>query len=290
MRQRSIHEFESLFERASIPVLDIEPVAISRVAVVCEGGSLDASALEIARYLKRRFHGEAALLWSAQWSDEEALAVASQHELQPASAGFSSTEDLITQIRSRDAKLVVYPVSDGSDELARRLDSVVEGIDVPILIIRTPVESPEAVFRNVLHSVTGNFQQRRNFSYPFTLIEHQGKLLLLHSIDEDEIDDVRESLRVVSEATDRTAEELLGQLARHGEKYLKAVVTAAREMPCEVQYRLAVGDVLTKISDELQTGRYDLLVVGCHRQGRSHVAAEPYQLMHSVQDTPVLAL
>ena len=114
MRQRSLHEFESLFERASIPVLDIEPVKIGRIAVVCEGATLDGSALETGDYLKRRFAAEGALLWSSDWDDESALSVASRKEFQPASEAFTSTEELVSQIGSTGAKLVVLPVSDAS--------------------------------------------------------------------------------------------------------------------------------------------------------------------------------
>ncbi len=50
MRDRSLDEFESIFEQASIPVLDIEDVAITRVGVMVKGQALDAVVLKLAAH------------------------------------------------------------------------------------------------------------------------------------------------------------------------------------------------------------------------------------------------
>ena len=71
MRERSLEEFESIFERASIPVLDIEPVRLARVSAVLEGHPLDASILSLASYLKAGFGAEVLLHWSKQVDADE---------------------------------------------------------------------------------------------------------------------------------------------------------------------------------------------------------------------------
>ena len=55
MRENSLDEFESIFERASIPVLDITEIRIARIAAVLKNDPLDASVVALAGYLKERF-------------------------------------------------------------------------------------------------------------------------------------------------------------------------------------------------------------------------------------------
>ena len=165
-----------------------------------------------------------------------------------------------------------------------------QGTAPPILIVRQEIEDPAALFNSILHSLTGNFQQTRNFSYSFTLAGDGGRLMLLHVIDDDEVQDVRGALQVSPDIADRSGEALLENLARHGERYLKAVVAASRDRSFDVSYRLAVSDIITTVRQELATQRYGLLVVGSHQEGHSYVAADDYQLMHQVRDIPVLAL
>ncbi len=114
--------------------------------------------------------------------------------------------------------------------------------------------------------------------------------MLLHTIDATELEDVRDSLQVSPEISQRGEAELLESLTHHGERYLKAVVTASRDLKCDVRYRLALGEVLPVIQQELARGPYGLRVIGRHQQGKSYVDADVYQLMHRVTDIPVLAL
>ena len=290
MRERSLEEFESIFERASIPVLEIPDVPLAKVSVVLNSSILDPSALSIAGYLKRRFDSEVVLHWSPKVAEDEARAIASREELQPSNRGYSSTEELIGQIEDFNTELVVLPVLADEDARTVGIDQLVEAARPPILLLNTPIEDPESVFHNVLHSLTGNFQQKQNFAYSFRLVEDGGRLLLLHTIDAAEVDDVRESLKVSHEVSGRGAEELLQTMAHHGERYLKGVVVASQNMSCDVSYRLALGTVLPLVQAELEADKYGLLVVGSHAEGRSHVAADVYQLMHRVTQLPILAL
>ena len=152
------------------------------------------------------------------------------------------------------------------------------------------IGEPADVFRKILHSLTGNFQQTQNFAYSFTLAETDAALLLLHTIDSGELADVRDALLVSPDIAEKSGDELLESMAHHGERFLKAVVAASRKRPFEVTYRLAVGDVVPTVGRELERGDYGLLVVGSHRDGHSYLAASDYQLMHTVLDIPVLAL
>jgi hypothetical protein len=109
-------------------------------------------------------------------------------------------------------------------------------------------------------------------------------------IDNAELEDVRDALLVSPETTDEEGDELLAKMAHHGERFLKGVVAASRKEPFDVGYRIVVGDVVDTVRAELESGDYGLLVVGRHEDGRSHVAADDYQLMHAVTEVPVLAL
>lgn len=290
MRERSLGEFEAIFERASIPVLQIPEVPLARVSVVLNSSLLDSSVLLMAGYFKRRFRSEVLLHWSPKLTDLDARAVASRDELQPAQGGFKSTDELLGQIADSGTELIVHPVLADADDRTVDVDRLVEGARPPVLLMHTPIDSAEDVFRRVLHSLTGNFRQKQNFAYSFRLVEEGGRLLLLHTIDAVEVDDVRDSLRVAHEVSDRGAGELLQTMAHHGERYLKGVIAASQDMDCDVSYRLALGAAMPLVQAELEAERYGLLVVGHHRNGRSHVGADEYQMMHRITQVPVLAL
>ena len=292
MRERSLDEFESIFERASIPVLDIEETALTRISVVLAGSPLDASILALAADLKKRFGSEVRVHRPDGVDLSEARTTAGAHGFAISDETYASTADLVRHVQGSDAHLVLLTESEGADALSPELDldALVEDTDPPVLVVRRELENPSAVFTRILHSLTGNFQQTQNFTHSFTLVTDNGELLLLHVISDDQVDDVRETLQVSPEIADRTGGRLLANLAHHGERYLKAVVAASREEPFEVRYRLAVGDVVSTVRRELASGRYSLLVVGCHQEGRSEVSASDYRLMHQVRDVPVLAL
>jgi hypothetical protein len=170
------------------------------------------------------------------------------------------------------------------------LDLLVQGTAPPILVLRSSSHRAADVFREILHSLTGNFQQTQNFAYSFTLVEEGGRLVLLHAIDEHEVRDVRDTLQVSPDIANETGEALVHSLSHHGERYLKAVVAASRQRPFDVSYRLAVGEIVPTVRAELSRSDYTLLVIGAHVEGYSHVTADDYQLMHQVLDIPVLAL
>jgi hypothetical protein len=292
MRERSLDEFESIFEQASIPVLDIREAALTRISVVLAGSALDVSILALAGDLQKRFDSEVRVLPPAGVDLSEARTTAGKHGFAIGDETYASNVDLVRQVRGSQTHLVLLgdPEDVGALGFELDLDALVEDTDPPILIIRKAIEDPTVVFTKILHSLTGNFQQTQNFTHSFTLVTDKGELLLLHVISDDQVDDVRETLQVSPEIADRTGGRLLANLAHHGERYLKAVVAASRKEPFDVRYRLAVGDVVATVRRELASGRYSLLVVGSHLEGRSEVSASDYRLMHQVRDVPVLAL
>ncbi|MEE9296222.1 MAG: hypothetical protein V3W34_14845 [Phycisphaerae bacterium] len=288
MRERALHEFEAVFERASIPVLDIQEIALARISVVLTGSPLDPSMVKLASHLKDRFKAEVQVHWSA--GGDRALEDARGSGMQPVDAPFNSTAELVGQIGIGRSRLVLHP--DPADEADRTVgvDHLVVGTQPPILLIRQPIDDPGPVFQNVLHSLTGNFQQTANFAYSFTLVAESGSLILLHTIDAGDLLDVREALQVAPGIEADEERELLDRMTHHGERYLKGVAQAARDKPYEVRYRLSVGDVITTVRNALAQESYGLLVVGRHTDGHSRIDAADYQLMHMVRDIPVLAL
>lgn len=304
MRDRSIDEFESLFERASIPVLDIRDVPITRICAVIKNDVLDDSILSLARYLKERFDATVNVLHPSGVDTGSLRDAARKDGFAWSDDPFSSTAELVGQISIGKSQLVLLP--EPKDESARSskptlptskpalpvvdLDAVVTGTTPPILTVRSPISDPQAVFGNILHGLTGNFRQTQNFAYSFTLAEDHGRLTLLHAIEDSDVQDVRDTLQLSPDIAESAGDDLVEALTHHGERYLKAVVAAARERPFDVSYRLAVGEIVALVQGELKRGDYHLLVVGSHTDGHSHVSSDDYQLLHQVRDIPVLAL
>ncbi len=291
MLERSLNEFEAIFERASIPVLDIREINLVRISAVLKGGPLDETIIRLAEYLKARFAAEIHVHWPADLDATASLARARDAGLVPVERPFHSTAELVGQVSIRQRQLVLIPEPGSADRRVLDLDPLVQGTAPPIMLVRKAIEQPAAVFRRVLHSLTGNFRQTQNFAYSFSLVEDAGgELLLLHTIDEDDLLEVRDALRVSPNVPADGRQELLACLMRQGERYLKAVIAASRKYPYTVRYRLALGAVVPTVRKELETGRHSLLVVGHHREGHSFIEAADYELMHQVRDIPVLAL
>jgi hypothetical protein len=289
MRDRAIDEFEAIFERAAVPVLDIQPLRLPRLSAVLMGDALDASILALAMYLRERFSASLRLHWPTTVADAVRAAI-EMGGLKDDGDGFHSTAELIGQIGLTRSRLVLISDPPGAESRIVNKDDLVRGSSPPILIVHNPIAQPARVFAKILHSLTGNFKQTENFSYSFGLAEPGGEVLLLHTIAKGELTDVRETLKLSSEIDEQERDEVLARLGRHGDRYLRGVIAAAHESSFDVSYRLEVGKIGSTVQAELQGGGYSLLVVGNHEEGFSQISAEDYQLMHEVRDVPVLAL
>lgn len=289
MRDKALDEFESIFERAAVPVLDIQPLRFSRLSAVLKGHPLDASILTLATYLRDRFSATLRLHWPTP-ATEAARRAANSGGVQSDGDEFHSIAELIGQIGLARSQLVLLPEPAEIESRVVDKDDLVRGAAPPIMIVHRPVAQPAKIFTRILHSLTGNFRQTQNFSYSFGLAEGGGKVLLLHAIDEREITEVREAMQLSPDLDEQERDEVVARLGRHGDRYLRGVVAAGHRSAFDVSYRLEVGEVGPVVQAELQRGGYGLLVVGNHEEGFSHISAQDYQLMHAVHDVPVLAL
>ena len=159
MRERAIEQFESIFERASIPVLDIHEIALRRVSLVLKGDVLDESLLRLAAYLRDRFEATVRVHWPSSVDQAVVVAAESTHAFTPAPGAFESTAALIGQVALAHSQLVLIPEPEDEGARVVEKDALVEGAAPPILLVRRPVEQPAAVFRSILHSLSGDFQQ-----------------------------------------------------------------------------------------------------------------------------------
>jgi len=144
MRERSLDEFESIFEQASIPVLDIRTVPLTRISAVLAGGPLDASVLALAARLNRRLGSEVRVHWPAATTLDCVQKLAHDAGIKTERLPFASTAELVGQISIARSRLLLLPVPE--DETAKQidLDEVVGATVPPVLIIRTAVEDRES--------------------------------------------------------------------------------------------------------------------------------------------------
>jgi hypothetical protein len=287
MREESIEEFESIFEQASIPVLKIEHVVPQRMSVVLTDGALDQSLIGVAAALQKRFQPETTV-YSYKGEAGESAGSLVGDGVSVDSDPVKTTAELVGRISIARSQLVLLALS--KEGQYPDIDHIVQGTSPPVLIIREPVAEPGKVFHRILHSLSGNFQQSKHFSYSFSLAQSGGSLTLLHTIEQDEILDVRDAMMVSPKTSEATARELIQQLEHHGERYLKAVTQAARDEPFHVAYRLEVGEIVPSVLATIENESFSLLVVGHHEAGHSRISAVDYQLMHLVKSIPVLAL
>ena len=290
MREFELDEFESLFERASIPVFDIAGVELASIAAIMCGQQLDHSIVALAAYLAKRFGGKTTVYSPVGISSEAGARFLQEQGHGTAGEQFDSPEELAGRLDETACELVLLPEPDAQGERVSILDELARLATVPILIVRNPIAQARDVFKNVLHSLTGNLEQIEHLAYSFHLVEDHGKLVLLHIVELEDLDDVRETLKVSPEISSEAGDELVADLAHHAERHLKGLVAATRDEPYDVSYRLSAGEVLPEVQREVDRGGYGLLVVGTHREGMRHLDADEYQMMHLVRDIPVLAL
>ncbi|MCH7960396.1 MAG: hypothetical protein IID08_09700 [Candidatus Hydrogenedentes bacterium] len=290
MYESSIDEFEALFERASIPVFDLPHVALKSIAFIPDGSDVDRSCVALLSSLKDRFGAEVQVYRDPCVDSEYTATLATEHSFKVAGESSSTSAALAVALNDGGHDLVVLTGTGTTERDVAMLDELVQHAYAPVLVVRTPIETPKAVFTKVLHSLTGNLESINHLAYSFSLVEDGGALMLLHTVEHRELDDLRDTLRVSKEVTARDGEALLEDLKHHAERYLKGVVASARDEPYAVDYHLRIGDAITAVERELRIGHSTLLVVGTHLEGSSHVDALEYQLMHRVSAIPVLAL
>jgi len=290
VREKSFNEFESLFERASIPVFDLPRIAPARIAAVLTGTALDNSLLELTAAVAERFNSATSVCWPRVMDGERAASLARKFKLEPDGpfAGHPELGGLLNDLGAQLAILGAAPAGDAA-ETDSGIDALVFGCDAPVLIVRQPVD-PEVVFSRILHSLSGDLQEIRHLAYSFSLVAQDGSLTLMHTVEEEELHDLRDTLRVSPGVSEDSGDKLVQDLAGHAERYLKGMVAASHGESYTVSYRLAVGDVLDVIRYELAEGGYSLLVVGTHEDGKSRIGADDYRLLHHISGLPVLAL
>jgi len=289
MREHSLDEFESLFERASIPVFDIPDLELANIAAVISQTDLDYSVLGLAQYFKARFNSEVQVYWPTKVNEQHNIDMARKYNLSPASA-YGAVEDLVAALAAESCRLLIWPISESNEVAEGELDTLVQSAEPPIFIVRQQIPQPSRVFIRVLHSLCGSLERVQHLAYSFSLVADQGLLVLMHTIEEHEIEEVRDTLKVSPEISGASGAALIADLTQHAERYLKGLVASSRDEPYRVQYRLGMGEVLQVVRHELSQGDYGLLVTGSHEHGHSDIAAMDYQLMHQVRDIPVLAL
>jgi len=265
-------------------VFEIPEIELKRIAAVLDGSELDPSVLRLSRWLSERFEAHVSLFLSGSTD----TVMPEWFEGEPES--YDGPLELTNTLNERGCQLMIFPQWGEDMHPLTELDDLVRLSRPPVLVLRNEIEHPETAFGKVLHSLTGNLAEIEHLSYSFTLVRDAGKLVLLHSVAEEEVDGLKETLKVSPGITTRKGDELLRDMTRHAERVLKGIVGASRNEPYDVTYHLGVGDALMAVQHELSMGGYGLLVIGTHIEGKSHIDADDYQLLRRVREIPVLAL
>ena len=120
MRDKSLDEFASIFERASIPVLDIREIPLPRISAVLKGDPLDETILTLAGYLRKRFNAAIHVYWPATLAEAPALETVRGWQMTVADRPFNSTAELVGQVSINNSGLFLS-TSSSSFSKARRM-------------------------------------------------------------------------------------------------------------------------------------------------------------------------
>ena len=313
MDERTLNEFESLFEASVKPTVEITPIAWSRIVVALDGSERGASALAVALHLAKRvgcpvhtvavraaLEGEEtdALQASLQAHHDQAQAQAQQAGV--ASDGqvtVGSPGEVLLETLKTDTSLIVIPTphggqTAGQNSLGSTVDHLLKITDTPALLIKAPVADPANVFQKVLAYIPGGFEVGPHFSIPFGLVEPSGSLQLMHVINRDEIERYAAAFGVTADGDEERskADAMVSGIETSMTALLEAAVREVRDEPFNCASLVTSGDPVQQVALRLVNAGDSVLVVESESRPEEPVSPEAYTLLKEITGVAILAL
>lgn len=314
MDERALNEFESVFEAAVRPSVNIEPLAWSRILVALDGSDREASAMAVATHLAQRvgcalhliatraiLEGEEEaklretldlrLAAATRVAEEAKLEVTG--EVQLGSPG----EILLAQLEAAPTTLLIVPTPHGGQTpdqttLGSTVDHLLKVSDTPALLIKAPISDPAAVFKRLLAYLPGGFEVGPHFSIPFGLVEPQGQLELMHVVNEEEVQRYAAAFEVTPDADEGSAkaEAMIRGIESKMTALLQAAVKEVRDEPFECRSFVTQGNPVEQVALHVLNQGDSLLIVESESRPETPVSPEAYTLLKEITGVPILAL
>jgi nucleotide-binding universal stress UspA family protein len=314
MDERALNEFESVFESAVKPQVTIAPIEWTRIVVALDGSERGASALAVGTHLAKRV-GCALYLVATRallaGEEESTLATALRERLDTARAEVEEAgvpvdgrvqigapgEVLLTVLREAPTTLLVIPTPHGGQTpdqttLGSTVDHLLSVSDCPALLIKSPLSDPAGVFKRLLAYIPGGFEVGPHFSIPFGLVEPQGRLELMHVVNEEEVRRYAAAFGVTADGDDEQtkARAMIEGLEETMTGLLEAAVKEVRDEPFTCLSSVKEGNPVQQVALHLVNHGDSLLVVESESRPETPVSPEAYTLLKEITGVAILAL
>ena len=313
MDERSIDEFESLFESAIRPSVEIEPVEWTRILVSLDGSDRADAATAVALHLAQRVKVPVRFLSTLRmWQGEDQAATKKTLQewldaaLRKASdAGVQASgitvhghpgDAIVTEAESEPCSLLIAPTPYGEEDLSDRttlgvtVDYLLTKLEVPMLLIKEILDNPEQVFAQILMYIPGSFEIGPHFSIPFGMVETSGQLELLHVVEEADIRRVAQALEITPDIDSGKSESIERSIEAHMEHLLGEAVKEVRNESYTCQSVVEVGNPIERVALNLLRAKNTLLVVDSETRSDVPIEAEAYSIVKQIAGVPILVL
>jgi hypothetical protein len=285
MKERDIDEFESLFQRAIIPTIEVSRIAIPDIVVLADGSATADACARIAQHLRGRFRSRVCVHYLRNPGDL------------PADDHRVVEGDPLKHLRhitdEEKPALIIAPaplhLEDSEDPgLGDLVDALLVATAIPTLLVRgTPDES---IFQRILAKIPGGRHDLiEQFSVAFALCGAGGTIRLLHIVNEHDVQRLANVLEITPEIdTAEGTEELLHAIETRMDHLLRGAIRAAEDAPFRVESDIEVGDPFVIVPEQAKD--FSLLIVGSQSSHEEFLSSRAYELIRRLPDVTVLAL
>jgi len=309
--ERAIDEFESIFERSHVPVPDITRVSLDRVLVALDFGKSTPGLTEIAKTLSERFSSRLLFVLPID-VPESALDTAKERGealLQEIRGRFPEAEAVLdvgpaaaalaARIATHSPSMALIPAPfrhfEGEDRgggIGNVAETLLDQCDLPILIVREGSRAGADLFDRVLAVIPGPFDLVGEFDLAFTLCVRDGKLMLLHVIDEEVLAQFADAFQLSAEVeTGEGRDELIAGLERKMQVVLKGAQKAGEDWPFAIIPAIEIGNPVAVCRRYIKQEGVSAIIVRTRTgEGRGQPEAQAFELVRVIDEVPVIAL
>jgi nucleotide-binding universal stress UspA family protein len=285
MKERDLDEFESIFQRAIIPTIEVDRIAIPDIVVLADASETAAACGRIAQHLRDRFRSRVCVHYLKNPGDL------------PADDHRVVEGDPLAHLRritdEEKPSLIIAPaplhIGDRDDEgLGDLVDALLVATSIPTLLVRgTPDAS---IFQRILAKIPGGRHDLiEQFSVAFALCGAGGTIRLLHIVNEQDVQRLASALEITPEIeTADGVEDLVQAIETRMDHLLRGAIRAAKDAPFHVESDIEVGDPFVIVPQQARD--FSLLIVGSQSSHEEFLSSRAYELIRRLPDVTVLAL
>jgi nucleotide-binding universal stress UspA family protein len=285
MKERDLDEFGSIFQRAIIPTIEVDRIAIPDIVVLADASETAAACGRIAQHLRDRFRSRVCVHYLNNPGDL------------PADDHRVVEGDPLAHLRritdEEKPSLIIAPaplhIGDRDDEgLGDLVDALLVATSIPTLLVRgTPDAS---IFQRILAKIPGGRHDLiEQFSVAFALCGAGGTIRLLHIVNEQDVQRLASVLDITPEIeTADGVEDLVQAIETRMDHLLRGAIRAAKDAPFHVESDIEVGDPFVIVPQQARD--FSLLIVGSQSSHEEFLSSRAYELIRRLPDVTVLAL